>query len=115
MLTVPIVALITFLAAFNQLGLQFELLNDMILIAAGGLSLGFALAFGLGGRDTMAGILSGYYVRQRFSAGDQVTIGDLEGTIRDVGPVATTIESDGDGLTHRHSIPNSLMLKEAIR
>ncbi len=110
-----VLALITFLAAFNQLGLQFELLNQMILIASGGLALGFALAFGLGGRDTMAGILSGYYVRQRFAAGDHVTIGDLEGTVRDIGPVATTVESDDDGMMHRHSIPNSLMLKEAIR
>ena len=110
-----VLALITFLAAFDQLGLQFELLDRMILIAFGGLALGFALAFGLGGRDTMAGILSGYYVRQRFSAGDHVTIGDLEGTVRDVGPVATTVESEVDGLMHRHSIPNTLMLKEAIR
>ncbi len=110
-----VVALMTFLAAFDQLGMQFALLDNMIMIAFGGLALGFALAFGLGGRDTMAGILSGYYVRQRFSAGDHVTIGDLEGTVRDVGPVATTVESEDDGLMHRHSIPNSLMLKEAIR
>ncbi|MEX2113932.1 MAG: mechanosensitive ion channel domain-containing protein [Pirellulales bacterium] len=108
-------ALLTFIAAFNQLGLQFELLEQLILIAAGAVAVGFALAFGLGGRDVMAGILAGYYVRQRLHAGDHVTVGHLEGTVREVGPVATIIETDEDGLLNRRSIPNSKMLSEAVR
>ncbi len=108
-------ALLTFIAAFNQLGVQFELLNQLILIAAGALAVGFGLAFGLGGRDVMAGILSGYYVRQRLHAGDHVTVGHLEGTVREVGPVATIIETDEDGLLNRRSIPNTKMLNEAVR
>ncbi len=106
---------ITFLAAANHLGLELELLNQMILIAFGGLALGFALAFGLGGRDVMAGILSGYYVRQRFAAGDNVKVGDMEGTIRDVGAVSTTIETNENGMMHRHSVPNTVVLREGIR
>ncbi len=108
-------ALLTFIAAFNQLGLQFALLEQLILIAAGAVAVGFALAFGLGGRDVMAGILAGYYVRQRLHAGDHVTVGALEGTVREVGPVATIIETDEDGLLNRRSIPNSKMLNEAVR
>jgi hypothetical protein len=110
-----VLALITFLAAANHLGLQVELLEKLILIGFGGLAAGFALAFGLGGRDVMGGILSGYYLRQRFAAGDQVRLSDMEGTIREVGPVATVIETEEEGLLHRHSVPNTLMLKEAIR
>jgi small-conductance mechanosensitive channel len=108
-------AVLTFIAAFNQLGLQFELLEQLILIGAGALAVGFALAFGLGGRDVMSGILAGYYVRQRLHAGDHVTVGHLEGTVREVGPVATIIETDEDGLLNRRSIPNSKMLNEAVR
>ena len=63
----------------------------------------------------MAGILAGYYVRQRLQAGDHVTVGHLEGTVREVGPVATIIETDEDGLLNRHSVPNSKMLNEAVR
>ncbi len=110
-----ILALITFLAAASHLGLQIELLERLLLIGFGALAAGSALAFGLGGRDVMGGILSGYYVRQRFSAGDQVRVADMEGTVREVGPVATIIETDEGGLLHRHSIPNTLMLKEGIR
>jgi small-conductance mechanosensitive channel len=108
-------ALLTFIAAFNQLGLQFALLENLILIASGALAVGFGLAFGLGGRDVMAGILSGYYVRQRLHAGDHVTVGHLEGTVREVGPVATIIETEEDGLLNRRSIPNAKMLNEAVR
>jgi small-conductance mechanosensitive channel len=108
-------ALLTFIAAFDRLGVQFALLENLILIAAGALAVGFGLAFGLGGRDVMAGILAGYYVRQRLHSGDHVTVGHMEGTVREVGPVATIIETDEDGLLNRRSIPNTKMLNEAVR
>ena len=108
-------ALLTFIAAFNQLGVQFALLEQLILIAFGAVAVGFALSFGLGGRDVMAGILAGYYVRQRLHSGDRVTVGQLEGTVREVGPVATIIETDEDGLLNRRSVPNTKMLNEAVR
>ncbi len=47
-------ALLTFIAAFKQLGVQFDLLENLILIAFGAVAVGFGLAFGLGGRDVMA-------------------------------------------------------------
>jgi small-conductance mechanosensitive channel len=63
----------------------------------------------------MAGILAGYYVRQRLQAGDQVSVAGFEGTVREVGPVATIVETKENGLVSRHSIPNSRMLQEAVR
>jgi small-conductance mechanosensitive channel len=110
-----VLSILTFIAAFNQLGIQFALLEKLILIGSAGLAAGFALAFGLGGRDVMAGILSGYYVRQRIQAGDTVSVAGFEGTVREVGPVATIIETRDDGRLSRHSIPNSKMLQEAVR
>ena len=108
-------ALMTFVAAFKQLHIEFPLLEQMILIAFGAVAAGFALAFGLGGREVMGGILAGYYTRQRLHAGDHVSVAGLEGTVREVGPVATVIETDENGLLNRHSIPNTKMLAEAVR
>jgi small-conductance mechanosensitive channel len=110
-----VLALLTFYTALTQLGMHLELLNDLILIAFGGMAVGFGLAFGLGGREVIGGILAGYYVRQRLQAGDHVSVGKMEGTVREVGPVATIIETDEDGLLNRHSVPNTKMLNEAIR
>jgi hypothetical protein len=110
-----VLALLTFIAAFNRLGLNFPLLDNLIMIACGGLAIGFGLSFGLGGRDVMAGILAGYYLRQRLAAGDHVQVGNMEGTVREVGPVATVIETDEAGLVNRHTVPNTKMLNEAVR
>lgn len=110
-----VLALMTFIGAFDQLHIEFGILKELILIAFGGLALGFGLAFGLGGRDVMGGILAGYYLRQRMHAGDRIQVAGMDGTVRDVGPVATVIETDEDGLLNRHSVPNTKMLNEAVR
>ncbi len=110
-----ILALMTFIAAFDQLQIQFALLNQLILIAFGGLALGVGLSVGLGGRDVVGGIMAGYYVRQRMESGDSVTVAGLEGVVRDVGPVATVVETTVNGLSHRHTVPNTKMLNEAVR
>jgi hypothetical protein len=110
-----VLAVLTFIAAFDQLNIQFALLEKLILMAFGALAVGFGLSLGLGGRDVMAGILAGYYVRQRLQTGDHVSFGHLEGTVREVGPVATIIETEEDGLLNRRSIPNTRMLNEAVR
>jgi small-conductance mechanosensitive channel len=109
------VVLVTMLAAFERISLQFALLNQAILIVLGGMAIAFGLAVGLGGRDVVAGIMAGYYLRQRLQAGDFVTVGTLEGRVRDVGPVATIVETEEDGLMNRRSVPNTKMLHEAVR
>jgi hypothetical protein len=110
-----VLALMTFIGAFDQLHIEFGLLKELILLAAAGLALGCGLAFGLGGRDVMAGILAGYYLRQRMHAGDRIHVAGMDGTVREVGATATVIETDEDGLLNRHSIPNTKMLNEAVR
>ena len=107
--------LLTFTVTLKQLGIEIQLLNNIILLVCAGLALGFGLALGLGGRDVMAGILAGYYLRQRLAAGDDVDVAGMQGTVREVGPVATIIETDEHGLINRHSVPNTKMLNEAVR
>jgi hypothetical protein len=110
-----ILALMTFIGAFGQLDIRFELLNYAILIAFSAVALAFGLSFGLGGREVMSGILCGYYLRQRFQSGDYIRVAGLEGTVREVGPVATVIETEEEGMLNRRSVPNQLMLNEGVR
>jgi small-conductance mechanosensitive channel len=110
-----ILALMTFLAAAEKLDLNFKLFEQMILIGFSALALGFGLALGLGGKEVMGGILAGYYTRQRLQNGDRVTVGNMEGVVRDVGPTSTTIETYEAGEVNRHSVPNVKMINEAVR
>lgn len=110
-----VLAAFTLWTALTHLDVPLTLLTNVILIGAGGAAVAFGLAFGLGGRDVVGGILAGYYLRQRMQSGDHVKVGAMEGTVREVGPVATIVETMEDGLMHRHSVPNTKMLNEAIR
>jgi small-conductance mechanosensitive channel len=97
------------------IGLELSLLQYLIMIGFGGMMLGVGLAVGLGGKDVIAGILAGYYVRKRFQAGDQVTVGDITGVVREVGPVSTVIDVTTAGSTTQRILPNTKLLHEGVR
>jgi hypothetical protein len=42
-------------------------------------------------------------------------VAGLQGTVREVGPVATIVETDEAGFISRHTVPNTKMLNEAVR
>jgi hypothetical protein len=68
--------------AVNQIGIATELVNTLFMAIVGALALGVGLAFGLGGRETAAEILSKWYAKGQANsekmkqlaeaAGDQV-------------------------------------------
>ncbi len=97
------------------INLDFDLFTYLILICFGGMMLGVGLAVGLGGKDVIAGILAGYYVRKRFQAGDQVTVGEITGVVREVGPVSTVIDVTTGSSTTQRILPNSKLLHEGVR
>jgi len=101
-------------SALELLGLELGLFKNLVLIAFAAATFGLGLAFGLGGRDVTAGILAGNYTRRRLKPGDHVVVAGIEGTIREVGTVATVIETEEDGLMKRRSVPNTVMIAEAV-
>ena len=65
--------------------------------------------------DLGEGLAEAEILEWHVKPGDHVLVGTMEGTVREVGPVATVIETDEDGLLNRRSIPNTKMLNEAVR
>lgn len=108
------VVCVVILASLEQLQIRMQWLGQAFLIAFAAMVLAVGLAFGLGCRDVIAGVVAGNYVRRQFQAGDLVTVAGLSGTVREVGMVATIIETDEDGLLKRRSVPNVRMLNEAV-
>ena len=108
-------AVLTFIAAFDQLGIHFELLDNLILIAFGGLALGFGLSFGLGGREVMAGILAGYYLRQRLKPATTSKWPAWRAPSARSAPWPPSSKPTRAGLINRHTVPNTKMLNEAVR
>ena len=54
--------------AVNQIGVATELVNTLFMATVGALALALGLAFGLGGRDTAAQIVRGWYERGQQAA-----------------------------------------------
>jgi small-conductance mechanosensitive channel len=96
--------------AIGALGIETAILITAltIMIAAFGLALG--LGFGLGSRNIIYQILSGYYVRQRFPTGQQVMIGDVQGEVSDIGSTSVVIRT----ATGAKVVPHSVLFEAVV-
>jgi small-conductance mechanosensitive channel len=106
-----LISLFVVVLALGELGVDTAILVTTltILIAAFGLAIGLAL--GLGARGVVAHILAGYYIRQRFRAGQPIDFAEVRGEIGGVGGVSTVLTTaDGDIV-----IPNSTLLESVVR
>ncbi len=87
----------TVLIAIEQLGIEISFLKATLLIMMGGLLLGAALAFGFGGRDLVANILSAHYVQRLYQVGQIVQIDGVEGRIVRIAETSVILECpEGD-------------------
>jgi hypothetical protein len=87
----------TALVAIEQLGIEISFLKATLLILLGGMLLGAALAFGFGGRDLVANILSAHYVHRLYQVGQIVRIDGIEGRIVRLTETSVILEcAEGD-------------------
>jgi small-conductance mechanosensitive channel len=87
----------TILIAIEQLGIEISFLKATLLILMAGLLLGAALAFGFGGRDLVANILSAHYVQRLYQVGQIVQIDGVEGRIVRIAETSVILECpEGD-------------------
>jgi hypothetical protein len=88
-----ILILVTILIGVEQIGIDVTLLNSVIIIIIGALLLGAALAFGFGAKTSVKNILASYYLQKIYKVGDRVKIGDIEGRIIRITPLAVIMDS----------------------
>jgi len=87
----------TALVAIEQLGIDISFLKSTLLIVLGGLLTGAAIAFGVGGRDLVANILSAHYVHRLYQVGQTVRIDGVEGRIVRIAETSVILEcAEGD-------------------
>ncbi|HEY6079049.1 MAG TPA: mechanosensitive ion channel domain-containing protein [Polyangiaceae bacterium] len=89
--------LATVLVAIEQLGIEISFLKATLLLLLAGMLLGAALAFGFGGRDLVANILSAHYVHRLYQVGQVVRVDGIEGRIVRITETSVILEtSEGD-------------------
>lgn len=79
--------------ALDQIGIEISLLVNIIDIVLAGLLFAGALAFGLGARTSISNILACYYVRKRYSIGDEVQVDETRGKIIQIDATSVILEN----------------------
>ncbi|MFO6380968.1 mechanosensitive ion channel domain-containing protein, partial [Pseudomonas aeruginosa] len=97
--------------AVGQLEVKTDLLNYIIAIVLITVGLAAALALGLGSREVAGQIIAGIYVRELYQVGQQVKVGDVEGTIEEIGTVKTILLTEEGELV---SLANRLLLDQRV-
>jgi small-conductance mechanosensitive channel len=106
-----LVIIISISVAVGQLEIKTDLLNHVIAIVLISVGLAVALALGLGSREIAGQILAGIYVREQFTVGEQIQLGDLAGQIEEIGSVKTTVlTADGELV----SVANRSLLEQRV-
>ncbi len=101
--------------AISTLGVDTTILTTSLTIIIASMGLSIALTFALGSRESARNVIAGYYVRQNFRPGQQLTLGDYSGTVRTTSGAYTVLEVTGEGGQLRTiSLPNSLLMQSAV-
>lgn len=106
-----VITLFAIVLALGVLGIDTALLVTALTIGLAAFGLAVGLALGLGSRPIVYQILSGYYMRQRFPAGQRITLDQVQGEVSGVGSVNTTVAAEQETLV----IPNSVLLESLVR
>jgi small-conductance mechanosensitive channel len=96
--------------SMEQLGVDTQILITVITVSVAAIMAGMGLAFALGAREVVRGILAGHYLRQSLPQGPVIEIGGRSGVVEQIGPVATTFR-DGE---RSFTMPNSRVVDEVI-
>lgn len=105
---------VSVLVAVQQLGIDVGFLTTVVTIALVGFFAASALAFGFGGRATVANILAGHYVRELYEVGQTVRIQGLEGRIVRMTPTAVIVSThDGETMVPSHLFVEALSTRVA--
>ncbi len=98
---------IVFVLALSQLHLDSSLLSSILLIVLGAIAFGLAASFAVGSMGIMKNVIAGIYVNRYFSNGSHIKTKDFEGTIVEIGPIITIIETPDK---NKMSIPNNALI-----
>jgi small-conductance mechanosensitive channel len=109
-----IVAFVVVLA-ISTLGVDTTILTTSLTIIVAAVGLAIALTFAWGAHESARNVIAGFYVRQSFRPGQQLTFGDYSGRVRSTSGAYTILDVIGEGGQVRTiSLPNSLLLQGAV-
>jgi Conserved TM helix/Mechanosensitive ion channel len=102
-----IIFLVTMMA-IGQLKIDTEMVRIVTSFVLGAAALGFGLAFGLGTRDVVRNIVTGFYTRKLLAVGRSLTIAGQSGILTAITPTHAVLSTDG----HEILVANAKFLEQ---
>ncbi len=106
-----LVVFIAVVLALGLLGIDTTILVTTFTILIAAIAAAVAISFGMGGRDVAANVSAYAAVEKSIRIGDEVTIGEHQGTVLLIGRYTTTLKN---GAGDRVTIPNSTIMANVI-
>ena len=111
LLTSSLILGIGVIIALQQIGISTDIILVLVAAVAFGAALALALAAGLGSVPIARQVSAGRHVHRRYEPGDKVRIGDVEGSVTEIGLSTTRIQvSDHKSM----DVPNAEFLEAAV-
>ena len=105
-----VLIIFVFILAIGQLGIETTLLTTVLVVLITATTLALALAFGIGSRDLARNIMAGMHLKDAFSLGQTIKVGEVGGKLVEIGSAKSLIDTEG-GLI---SVPNTLLMDEQV-
>ncbi len=80
------------ITALNQAKVNTTVITGNLTIIIAGIILTITIAIGIGSIETIQKLLLAHYSRRKFNIGDNIKIGDIEGTIKSIENTSVSIE-----------------------
>lgn len=97
--------------AMQQIGVSTNIILVLVAAMAFGLAVTVALSIGIGSVPLARQVAAGRHVASRYSPGDRVKVGDVEGELLEIGLVSTRIAS---GPGQAVDVPNAEFIEAVI-
>ncbi len=105
-----VVVMTSVVLGIEQIGIDTDLLVNILTIALAAVLGGMALAFGLGSRDLVANMVGAHHAGRQFGPGDRVSVDDIEGVVTQITPTYLLVETK-DGTAR---IPGKIFQQKAF-
>lgn len=97
--------------AMQQLGVSADIILVLVAALAFGTAVAMALGIGLGSVPLAKQVAAGRHVAARYSPGERVRVGDIEGSIVEIGLVSSRVRTGEDSAV---DIPNAEFIEVAV-
>jgi len=102
--------IIVSVTAIEQMGIDTELITSNLSIIIAGIIIGGAISYGFAAKDIMGDIVSTFFAKKSFIAGQFIRIGDIEGQIIEINSTNITVLSNNDKIV----VPTKQFMSQSV-